>query len=103
MQVRRHFFGQCSLTVVTYGRDRGCSVTGGVVYELVDDTGLWGWYLYGDYCSGTIRGFPADEAAEAGEAEDVELLTGGPQVASFAQTENGVYVLAFDGRIYRFE
>ena len=44
--------------VFTYPHNNGaCSITGGVVYrgELIDD--LWGWYVYGDYCTGVISGY----------------------------------------------
>lgn len=44
--------------VFTYPHSNGaCSITGGVVYrgELIDN--LWGWYIYGDYCTGEINAY----------------------------------------------
>ena len=41
--------------VYTYPHvDGACSVTGGVVYrgDLIED--LWGWYVFGDFCTGVI-------------------------------------------------
>lgn len=90
------------LPVAEYGRDAGCSVTGGYVYRGEAIAALRGLYLYADYCSGRVWGLEA-EAAAGGEAVQASvLLDGGPQIASFAENLGGeVYVLAFDGVIYR--
>jgi glucose/arabinose dehydrogenase len=44
------------LPVAEYGRDSGCSVTGGRVYRGSRIASLEGVYLYGDFCSGIIWG-----------------------------------------------
>lgn len=44
--------------VYTYPHlDGACSVTGGVVYrgDLIAD--LWGWYVFGDFCTGVISAY----------------------------------------------
>ena len=44
--------------VYTYPHvDGACSVTGGVVYRggLIED--LWGWYVFGDFCTGVISAY----------------------------------------------
>ena len=44
--------------VYTYPHvDGACSVTGGVVYrgDLIED--LWGWYVFGDFCTGVISAY----------------------------------------------
>ena len=43
-----------TLPVAEYGRDGGCSITGGYVYRGSRYPELAGAYVYGDYCSGRI-------------------------------------------------
>ena len=43
-----------------YGRDGGCSVTGGYVVRDPELDSLYGRYLYGDFCEGELRSFTAD-------------------------------------------
>ena len=57
------------MPVVTYDHDEGCSITGGYVYRGDAIPGLYGWYLYGDYCTGFVDAVPADDpTADAGAA-----------------------------------
>ncbi len=80
--------------VVTYGRDDGCSVTGGYVYRGEDVPALQGWYLYSDYCLGWMRAVPADDPG----AEPVELQAGIGNVLSYGELEDGeLVVLTGDG------
>ncbi|MCY4581751.1 MAG: PQQ-dependent sugar dehydrogenase [Chloroflexi bacterium] len=86
--------------VVEYGRDFGCSITGGYVYRGQRLPELRGVYLYADYCSGRIWGLRWD-----GErvTEQAQLARATFQVPSFGEDEAGeVYVLGFDGGIYTF-
>ncbi len=53
------------LPLAEYGHDQGCSVTGGHVYRGGSIDGLGGWYLFGDYCSGTLFGLRSDAEAPA--------------------------------------
>jgi len=90
------------LPVAEYGRDAGCSVTGGYVYRGAAFPALRGLYLYADYCTGRTWGLEADMAAGGDAVEPVVLLEAGPSIASFAEDVAGeVYALAFDGVIYR--
>ena len=75
--------------VVTYGRDDGCSITGGYVYRGEDISGLHGWYLFSDYCFGWMHAVPADDPT----AEPVELQTDLGQVISYGELEDGELVL----------
>ena len=80
--------------VVTYGHDDGCSITGGYVYRGSAIPGLYGWYLYGDYCGGWVRAVPSSDP----ERRPVELLAGLGGVISFGQLEDGeLLVLTGDG------
>ena len=86
--------------VAEYGRDLGCSITGGYVYRGQRLPELRGVYLYADYCSGRIWGFRYD-----GErvTEQAQLARASFQIPSFGEDEAGeVYVLGFDGGIYAF-
>ncbi len=86
--------------VAEYGRDMGCSITGGYVYRGQRVPDLRGVYLYADFCSGRIWGLRYD-----GErvTEQAQLARAEFQVPSFGEDEAGeVYVLGFDGGIYTF-
>ncbi len=89
--------------VVVYPtRDGNCAVTGGYVYRGEAYTPLRGFYLFGDYCSGRIWALDA-EAATRGLAVGATLVADTDlSIASFAEDAAGeLYVLAFDGRVYR--
>ncbi|MEO6318455.1 MAG: PQQ-dependent sugar dehydrogenase [Acidimicrobiales bacterium] len=75
--------------VVTYGRDDGCSITGGYVYRGAANASLHGWYLYGDYCNGYVRAVPADDPT----AEPTELATDVGNVVSFGELDDGELLL----------
>ncbi len=84
------------LPVAEYGRDLGCSVTGGHVYrgELID--GLGGWYLFSDYCSGLLFGISSDVEG-TGTAPRV-LLETGQSISSFGTgTDGELYVTDIGG------
>ena len=88
------------LPVAEYGRDLGCSVTGGYVYrgEVIPD--LRGWYLFSDYCTGKLFGIPSD--ADGVVAPRV-LLETGSNVSTFGEDAAGELYLADieTGTIYR--
>jgi glucose/arabinose dehydrogenase len=90
---------------LSYGRDEGCSVTGGVVYrgELVPD--LDGWYVFADFCKEDLRLVDAD-GVPGGSHRRGELewtsRAGVAQVSSFAQVQRGeLLVLSLGGGIYQ--
>ena len=88
------------LPVAEYGRDLGCSVTGGYVYRGRAIPDLAGWYLFSDYCSGLLFGIPSD--AEGVIAPRV-LLETGHSVSTLGQDTDGELYIADleDGTIYR--
>jgi len=79
------------LPVAEYGRDLGCSVTGGYVYrgEAIGD--LRGWYLFSDYCTGLLFGLRSD--ASGVNAPRI-LLESGASVSSFGEDTDGELYLA---------
>lgn len=85
--------------VAEYGRDLGCSVTGGYVYRGEEIADLNGVYLFGDFCSGRIWGV----FTEPDNSRVVrQLLRTRAQIASFGETNDGsIFVLDLRGPIYR--
>ena len=87
------------MPIAEYGRDGGCSVTGGYVYRGAAQPALRGIYVFADYCSGivfTIRAGGRDETVR--RVLDSEL-----SVSSFGTDESGELYLADlgGGGIYR--
>lgn len=82
-----------------YGHDGGCSVTGGYVYRGSALPDLFGTYLYGDYCSGTIWGLRRDEN---GIWRNRVVLQTDLRISSFGEDARGeLYVLDHRGAVYR--
>jgi hypothetical protein len=94
-----------TLPLAEYGRDLGCSVTGGYVYrgEAIPD--LRGWYLFGDYCRGLVFGVPSDASPPAdGSALAPVILAETPlSISSFGEGADGEVYIADIGRggLYR--
>ena len=83
------------LPVAEYGRDGGCSITGGYVYRGESILGLYGSYVFGDFCSGKIWSFAPDTGQTA------MLLDSGLSISTFSEDPEGeVYVISLDGGVY---
>ena len=91
-----------TLPLVEYEHPSGASrsVTGGFVYRGTKLERLYGIYIYGDYVVGTIWGL----RYEGGEVTEQKVLAQSPvSISSFGQDEAGeVYVVGYNGNIYRF-
>ena len=86
------------LPVIEYSSSRGCSVIGGYVYRGSAIPSLVGTYLYGDYCSGQVRGFKFEGEEAVG---DSSLVDSGLNITSFGEDGDGeIYALSQDGGIY---
>jgi len=89
------------LPVAEYGHTDGgdCSVTGGMVYRGLKYPGLQGVYLYGDECSGRIRGLKKD----GGSFQNTILLDSAFTITTFGEDESASLYLAdyVSGTIYR--
>lgn len=88
-----------TLPRVVYGHDAGCAIIGGYVYRGSLMPELEGWYIYGDFCSGTVWALDA-----TGNGEPVQLVDSGPTITSFGELPDGeIVVVTFDDAIYRLE
>jgi glucose/arabinose dehydrogenase len=79
------------LPVAEYGREGGCSITGGYVYRGRRFSELAGNYFFADYCTGRIWSLvPLD----AGNWQQTTVFAGGLAVSSFGEDADGeLYVL----------
>lgn len=88
--------------VHTYGRDEGCSVTGGYVVRDRQLESLYGRYLYADFCQGQLRSFSAADAVPGPAADDSAVGLQVPSISSFAEDQSGrIYAISLDGPVYR--
>ena len=86
------------LPATEYGRDGGCSITGGYVYRGENIPGLYGSYVYGDFCSGKIWSYNPD-TSEATLLIDTDL-----SISTFGEDQEGeLYVVSLDGGVYAIE
>lgn len=101
------FEGDCDpatyhLPTVEYDHDKGCSVTGGVVYRGSEIPELDGHYFYGDWCNQWIESF----LLEGGVATDVRDWTveygQAGQPNGFGNDADGeLYVATFGGSVVK--
>jgi glucose/arabinose dehydrogenase len=86
--------------VLEYGRDGGCSVTGGYVVRDPQLRSLYGRYLYGDFCEGELLSFTAKPGANA--TDDRALGVQVDSLSSFGEDADGhVYATSLNGPVYR--
>ena len=87
------------LPIFEYGRDAGCSITGGYVYRGDDIPGLEGAYVYTDYCSAGIRGLQVDgDTVIDSRTWDLPV----EQLYSFGQDDDGeLYLLLASGPVLK--
>lgn len=85
--------------IFTYGRDAGCSVTGGYVVRDPGLPALEGRYIYGDFCEGELRSFvPGPGKATGDQGTGLEVAS----LSSFAEDNEGaVYATSFEGPVFR--
>jgi glucose/arabinose dehydrogenase len=85
--------------VAVYGREGGCSVTGGFVYRGEEMPGLAGRYFYGDYCSGFVWSFRIRGGKARAHRREQFTVEG---LSSFGEDGAGeVYLVSLAGTIYR--
>jgi glucose/arabinose dehydrogenase len=85
--------------ILTYGREGGCSITGGYVVRDPSLPSLLGRYLYGDFCAGELRSFVPSAGGARGDRPlglDVSSLS------SFGEDAAGhIYATSLDGPVFR--
>lgn len=86
-----------TLPIAEYDHSEGCSVTGGQVYRGTLYPSLYGYYLFGDYCSGRIWGLKG-----TGSLPEL-LLDTDLFIATFGRDEAGELYIAdlTGGGIYK--
>ena len=83
-----------------YGRDDGCSVTGGYVYRGTAIEDLFGAYVFGDYC--TARLWAVQISRGEVEFRDLGAEVPGGALAGFGQDADGeLYTLSLNGPVAR--
>ncbi|MBN1563967.1 MAG: PQQ-dependent sugar dehydrogenase [Anaerolineae bacterium] len=86
--------------VLEYDHRNGwCSITGGYVYRGEALPGMQGYYLYGDWCTGTIWAARQDDT---GNWLTEISLESGRRISSFGEDESGeLYLVDHDGAVLR--
>lgn len=89
------------LPIWEYDHSQGESITGGFVYRGRGVPELTGLYIYSDFISGRIWSLKYDGS---GQPVNDLLLNTSLTISSFGiDKENELYILSFDGKIYRFK
>jgi glucose/arabinose dehydrogenase len=79
--------------------DDDCSVIGGFVYRGTDHPGIYGHYIYGDFCTGRIRAYDTDGGAPEYVLADTDL-----NPVDFEQLPDGeLLVLDYSGSIHQLD
>ena len=85
--------------IAVYGRDGGCSVTGGYVYRGSAHPALVGAFVFGDYCSGKLWTLQRDAAGvwQMTLQGEVDI-----RITSFGEDEAGeLYITDDSGVLFR--
>lgn len=89
------------LPVWEYEQPLGKSVTGGYVYRGSQLPELTGAYIYGDFVTGLIWGLRIDDLTKP---ENRLLIESNLNISAFGVDQNNeVYIVDFEGKIYKFE
>jgi hypothetical protein len=84
------------------GGESRCAIIGGYVVRDLSLGSLYGNYLYGDYCSGTIRALQLPGSATGLASDDCWTGLSVPGINSFGEDAVGrVYAVAESGTVYR--
>ncbi|MDY6945161.1 MAG: PQQ-dependent sugar dehydrogenase [Pseudomonadota bacterium] len=88
--------------VTEYDHSLGGSITGGFVYRGTQNTALTGRFLFGDFESGRIWAWIAENATQP--REPTLLLDSDLNISSFGQGNDGeLYVVDYGGTLHRID
>ncbi|MFT4656504.1 MAG: hypothetical protein ACJAXA_000370 [Candidatus Aldehydirespiratoraceae bacterium] len=96
-----------TLPIASYTHENGnCSVSGGVVARDSSYRDLNGWYVYGDFCSGTIWALDTTSVTSSpdgpvGEPRIVQIATLPALTAIVEGPFGDIYALSLDGAMQR--
>jgi glucose/arabinose dehydrogenase len=91
--------GRAVFPIEVYGRNQGCSVTGGHVYRGSAVPDARGRYFYGDYCSGIIWSLRVVNGRSTDLRREPFRIEG---LSSFGQDAAGeLYATSLNGGVYR--
>ncbi len=83
--------------------DGTCGIVGGHLYRGLNVLPMAGAYIYGDYCTGEIRGLITDGPTVLDD-RGLGVSVPGQNLAGFGEDEAGeLWVLLYDGRIMKLE
>ena len=81
-------------------KDSRCAVVGGAVYRGTKVTGIVGWYVFGDVCTGKIAALRPDGATWT----PLDLAAKVPYLTAFGVGNDGeLYATSLEGGIYRID
>ncbi len=87
---------------IVYGREDGCSITGGVLYRGSAIPELYGHYLYADWCTGMVRSFKYVNGEATEEQDWTDGFGAGIQINTWGTDSDGeMWIGTFDGSIYK--
>ncbi len=90
--------GSLTLPILEYDHTLGCSVTGGFRYRGTAIPGLYGAYLYGDYCTGRI--WRAEQAGD-GTWTSSQLIDSAYNISGWGEDRAGeLYLTDHNGSVY---
>jgi len=90
------------LPTIEYDHDKGCSVTGGVVYRGSEIPELDGHYFYGDWCNQWIESFLLVDGIVTDERDWTDDYAQAGQPNGFGNDADGeVYVATFGGSVLK--
>jgi len=90
-------YGDLLKPVAEYSHKHGCSVTGGYVYRGDKIKELYGKYIFGDFCNGTIWAIDKEQNFEMKELMKTDI-----NISSFGVDGEGeVFVVDYRGKIFK--